>query len=238
MKKIFTLLAVAAVAVTANAELVVVNALPVDDPAVEAKLVNAGTVIVDNDAIKVTTVFDATAGKTASSADPEAVYTYPDGLSFPTWFELRAKLSGAEFVQDGTRTPLIIEVKKPIATLNSYVRTGNNKTVNLYDSSVTALTSTNKSEVDAGSTSNNFWIWTWSNLAAGTYTMSEAGGTGRFSGLSYELADDDSSAITDITVDENAPVEYFNLQGIRVDNPENGLYIKRQGNNVTKVLVK
>ncbi len=52
----------------------------------------------------------------------------------------------------------------------------------------------------------------------------------------YELAG--SSAITDITVDENAPVEYFNLQGIRVENPENGLYIRRQGNKVTKVLVK
>lgn len=49
-----------------------------------------------------------------------------------------------------------------------------------------------------------------------------------------------ASAIRDVftEVDENAPVEYFNLQGIRVENPENGLYIKRQGNKVTKVLVK
>ncbi len=47
-----------------------------------------------------------------------------------------------------------------------------------------------------------------------------------------------TSAITDITIDENAPVEYFNLQGIRVDNPENGLYIRRQGNKVSKVLIK
>lgn len=47
-----------------------------------------------------------------------------------------------------------------------------------------------------------------------------------------------SSAITDIAIDGNAPVEYFNLQGIRVDNPENGLFIRRQGNTVTKVLVK
>ena len=38
--------------------------------------------------------------------------------------------------------------------------------------------------------------------------------------------------------DENAPVEYFNLQGVRVANPENGLYIRRQGNTVTNVLVK
>ena len=38
--------------------------------------------------------------------------------------------------------------------------------------------------------------------------------------------------------DENAPVEYFNLQGVRVAEPENGLYIRRQGKNVSKVFVK
>ena len=39
-------------------------------------------------------------------------------------------------------------------------------------------------------------------------------------------------------VDANAPVEYFNLQGVRVANPENGLFIRRQGSKVAKVLVK
>lgn len=40
-------------------------------------------------------------------------------------------------------------------------------------------------------------------------------------------------------VDENAPVEYFNLQGVRVANPaEGGIYIRRQGNKVSKILVK
>lgn len=33
----------------------------------------------------------------------------------------------------------------------------------------------------------------------------------------------------------HAPVEYYNLQGIRVDNPANGIYIRRCGNVVTKV---
>lgn len=47
-----------------------------------------------------------------------------------------------------------------------------------------------------------------------------------------------STAVTDITVDANAPVEYFNLQGIRVANPENGVYIRRQGNKVSKVYVR
>ncbi len=44
--------------------------------------------------------------------------------------------------------------------------------------------------------------------------------------------------IDTIAVDENAPVEYYNLQGVRVANPESGIYVVRQGNKVSKVLVK
>ena len=36
----------------------------------------------------------------------------------------------------------------------------------------------------------------------------------------------------------NAPVEYFNLQGVRVANPENGLFIVRQGNKVSKQVIR
>lgn len=36
----------------------------------------------------------------------------------------------------------------------------------------------------------------------------------------------------------NAPKEYFNLQGMRVSNPANGIYIVRQGNKVSKQYVK
>lgn len=38
--------------------------------------------------------------------------------------------------------------------------------------------------------------------------------------------------------DADAPVEYFNLQGVRVANPEGGIFIRRQGSNVSKVIVK
>ena len=41
-----------------------------------------------------------------------------------------------------------------------------------------------------------------------------------------------------IEADENAPVEYFNLQGIRVDQPSDGIFIRRQGTKAEKVLVK
>lgn len=51
----------------------------------------------------------------------------------------------------------------------------------------------------------------------------------------------DNAAIGSIAADnENAPVEYYNLQGVRVaaDQLGNGFYVRRQGTKVSKVLVK
>ncbi len=51
-----------------------------------------------------------------------------------------------------------------------------------------------------------------------------------------KLAGVDNVAIDN---DADAPVEFFNLQGVRVDNPEAGrLVIKRQGSKVTKMVVR
>jgi DNA/RNA endonuclease YhcR with UshA esterase domain len=50
-----------------------------------------------------------------------------------------------------------------------------------------------------------------------------------------------ASGVENVNVnDANAPVEYFNLQGVKVanDNLSNGVYIRRQGTSVSKVLVK
>ncbi len=46
------------------------------------------------------------------------------------------------------------------------------------------------------------------------------------------------SAVNEIEAADNAEAEYFNLQGIKVSGNEPGLYIRRQGNKTTKVLVK
>lgn len=62
---------------------------------------------------------------------------------------------------------------------------------------------------------------------AGTWEIKHIAVTGDKSGVEVIEA-----------VDANAPVEYFNLQGVRVANPENGLFIRRQGSKVAKVLVK
>lgn len=53
------------------------------------------------------------------------------------------------------------------------------------------------------------------------------------------LTIDDTTGIDEIAADgAQAEGEYYNLQGVRVDNPTPGLYIKKQGNTATKVIVK
>jgi hypothetical protein len=46
-----------------------------------------------------------------------------------------------------------------------------------------------------------------------------------------------ATSISNIAIDANAPIEYFNLQGVRVNNPANGLFIRRQGNKSQKVVL-
>lgn len=38
--------------------------------------------------------------------------------------------------------------------------------------------------------------------------------------------------------DADAPVEYYNLQGVRVEEPHNGVFIRRQGSKAEKVILK
>ena len=45
-----------------------------------------------------------------------------------------------------------------------------------------------------------------------------------------------SVAIEEVDTDENAPVEYYNLQGMKVARPENGIFIKKQGSKAIKVV--
>ena len=46
-----------------------------------------------------------------------------------------------------------------------------------------------------------------------------------------------SVAIENVDADVNAPVEYYNLQGVKVVNPSNGIFIKKQGAKATKVIL-
>ena len=46
-----------------------------------------------------------------------------------------------------------------------------------------------------------------------------------------------STGVEEIATDVEAPVEYYNLQGVKVANPAKGLYIKKQGKKTTKVIL-
>ncbi len=78
------------------------------------------------------------------------------------------------------------------------------------------------------------------NLAAGKYNVTfvvEDNGAGGqiLCPVKYELVQ--GSGVESIVEDE-IPAEYFTLEGIRVENPAKGIYIRRQGEKVTKVLIK
>ena len=46
-----------------------------------------------------------------------------------------------------------------------------------------------------------------------------------------------TSGVEGIAADTQVAAKYFNLQGLEVANPENGLYIVKRGNNVTKEMI-
>ncbi|MDE6561698.1 MAG: Ig-like domain-containing protein [Muribaculaceae bacterium] len=99
---------------------------------------------------------------------------------------------------------------------------------------VTGITPDNKTyEFD-----NTFGI---NSQAAGTYDVtcivrfSKIGSTEYFylAPLSY----DESSSASFINED-NSSVRYYNLNGVEILNPENGIYIKKTGSSTTKVILK
>ena len=51
------------------------------------------------------------------------------------------------------------------------------------------------------------------------------------------VVNDQMTGVESTFVDENVPVEYFNLQGVKVAAPENGVFVKKQGSKVTKVVL-
>lgn len=66
-----------------------------------------------------------------------------------------------------------------------------------------------------------------------------AGETLKSAVVTNSLKDDGTLVGVDsIEADENAPVEFYTIDGLRVAEPENGLYIVRQGNKVYKVVIR
>lgn len=54
----------------------------------------------------------------------------------------------------------------------------------------------------------------------------------------FTYTDMSGAAVDGIEADDNAPVEYYNLQGMKVKGDEPGIYVRRQGAKTSKVIVK
>lgn len=51
--------------------------------------------------------------------------------------------------------------------------------------------------------------------------------------------DAEAASVADIEYDaETGPIEYYNLQGVRIVNPSEGIFIKKQGSKTSKVFIK
>lgn len=87
----------------------------------------------------------------------------------------------------------------------------------------------------AGTQNQAAWVYLTFNVNANeTYWVFNKSSQIGFGGYWFTVGGND--ALESIGSDVNAPVEYYNMQGIRVNNPDNGLYIKVQGNKATKVI--
>ncbi len=76
--------------------------------------------------------------------------------------------------------------------------------------------------------------------APGTpFTLNHSGSTLLTLNLdNLTVVGDIANSIDTIEEADNATAVYFNLQGVRVENPSNGIFIRKAGNTVSKVLVK
>lgn len=177
MKKIFTLIAVAMMALGVNAQ----THFEANPEGLET--VPANTVLTDNEFFKATSVYAAGGGANA--------YTYKNGASFTNQISLRIDKDPNADNPYGTEksgsTSVIIDAKQNI-TFTTHVRTGNNKEICLFDvATSTKVTGTVEFEAD-GESDNNFWSNTWTLEAGKQYVVTERGGTGRLSGFTAAVA--------------------------------------------------
>lgn len=178
MKKIFTLIAVAMMALGVNAQ----TNFEANPEGLNP--VPAGTVLTDNEFFKATTVFEAGGGSNTR--------TYTNDITFNNWISLRVdkdpSADNPYGIEKSGSTPIIIDVKKNI-TFTTHVRTGNNKEVCLFDvATSTKVSGTSAYLQDETSESNYFWSNTWTLEAGKQYVVTERGGTGQLAGFTAVAA--------------------------------------------------
>ncbi len=82
--------------------------------------------------------------------------------------------------------------------------------------------------------------YTLASVEAGTYDVTVVvtlfNGEPSLYVIGYKASE--TSGIEDIEAADEAEAVYYNLNGVRVDNPENGIFIVRRGDKVSKVVIR
>ena len=64
----------------------------------------------------------------------------------------------------------------------------------------------------------------------------EADSNGKIATHTINVIDSYTTAIENVNNENYHPIEYYNLQGVKVEKPENGIFFKKQGTHTTKVV--
>ncbi len=86
-------------------------------------------------------------------------------------------------------------------------------------------------------------VLTFKNCLFGYDQNPWAGGNWNVGGEAVEMTSTlilpkDFNSVTGIEIDHKLDTEYFNLQGMKIENPQNGIFIRRQGNKTEKIFVR
>ena len=77
------------------------------------------------------------------------------------------------------------------------------------------------------------YYYSWQFPKAGTYNLRLD-----LNKMSYTVEEIPGAGVEEIGVETEKTARYYNLQGVEVDNPENGVYIRVAGNKATKVMIR
>lgn len=164
-------------------------------------------------------------------------YTIYNGLPEITQYTLSEATAGTDI-----KTPVLIDAEEAAtyltpAYLNHYIKF---QTVDI------AEVSAKNGEMTVGGTTvklyNQFNVQNFENMEGATVegivSTRQVGSDPMFVQFFPTSIVKDSSSIEEVAVDAAADAVYYNLQGVRVENPSAGLYIRVAGDKASKVLVK
>lgn len=233
MKKFFTLIAMALVAIGANAESW--------RPGEEAPA--AGLSIIKGDLLKVNTVFETTCGKILDEGGEPAPVTFA-GNTFETYMQIRVDKAPTADIPTGTEkegsTPLTIVAKKNVDLTVYYRRQAvdgafpenDGKDMKLIDqaSPSSAITAASYEAFDIDGSYGNV-VKTYNLEEGKTYTLWARGTTGRLYGLDYaEGSGSGSGSGGDSTTDGTYYISFDGMSAANKLEYANGFTLQITGN--------